>query len=163
MTSLRIREAVRALVVDPAHRTLLVRFEFPDRHVWATPGGGMEPGETVEEALRRELGEELGLHDFEIGPLIWERTHIVPFLNGLYDGQHDRCYLVETASFEPAPALTWEQLNAEFVFEIRWWTPDEIDAFEPSESLVTAPRRFTELYRRLLDDGVPDAPFDASD
>jgi 8-oxo-dGTP pyrophosphatase MutT (NUDIX family) len=163
MTSLRIREAVRALVVDPEQRVLLVRFEFPNRHVWATPGGGMEHGETVEGALRRELAEELGLTDFEIGPQVWDRTHIIPFLNGRFDGQHDRCFLVETATFEPAPTLSWEQLNSEFVFEIRWWTPDEVAAFEPSDRLVTAPRRFAQLYRRLLDDGVPDAPFDATD
>jgi 8-oxo-dGTP diphosphatase len=163
MASLRIREAVRALVVDTEQRVLLVRFEFPDRHVWATPGGGMEHGETVEAALRRELGEELGLIDFEIGPQIWERTHIIPFLNGRFDGQHDCCFLVETAPFEPAPTLTWEQLNSEYLFEIRWWTPAEVAAFEPNDRLVTAPRRFAELYRRLLDDGVPDAPFDAGD
>src|SRR5918994_7107861 len=114
MTSLRTREAVRALVVDPERRVLLVRFEFPDAHVWATPGGGMEPGETVEDALRRELGEELGLTAFDIGPLVWERTHIIPFLDGQFDGQHERCYLVETVSFEPAPTLAWDQLNAEF-------------------------------------------------
>ena len=161
--SLRIREAVRALIVDPDRRVLLVRFEFPDRHVWATPGGGMEPGESVEAALRRELGEELGLAEFEIGPLVWERTHIIPFLDGQFDGQHDRCYLVETAPFEPTPTLTWEQLNAEFVFEIRWWTPGEVAAFVPTGTLLTAPRRLSELYGKFLDTGVPDPPFDASD
>jgi ADP-ribose pyrophosphatase YjhB (NUDIX family) len=161
--SLRIREAVRALIVDPDRRVLLVRFEFPDRHVWATPGGGMEPGETAEAALRRELGEELGLAEFDIGPLVWERTHIVPFLDGRFDGQHDRCYLVETVPFDPAPTLTWEQLNAEYVFEIRWWTPDEVAAFVPTDTLVTAPRHLSELYATLLDAGVPDPPFDASD
>ena len=42
---LRIREAVRALVIDPDHRVLLVRFEFPTATRWALPGGGLEPGE----------------------------------------------------------------------------------------------------------------------
>lgn len=160
---LRIREAVRALIVDPERRVLLVRFQFPDRHVWATPGGGMEPGESVEDALRRELGEELGLTDFEIGPPVWERTHIIPFLNGRFDGQHDRCFLVETGAFEPAPTLTWNELNAEYVYEIRWWTPEDVAAFAPTDALVTAPRRFAEIYRRLLDEGIPDHPVDAGD
>ena len=163
VTSLRIREAVRALIVDQDRRVLLVRFEFPDAHVWATPGGGMEPGETVEDALRRELGEELGLTTFDVGPLVWERTHIIPFLDGRFDGQHDRCFLVETDAFAPAPALSWEQLNAEYLFEIRWWTPDEVAAFQPTDRLITAPRRLAALFSSVLTDGVPATPFDASD
>ena len=42
---LRIREAVRALVLDPEHRVLLVRFEFRDGTRWALPGGGLDDNE----------------------------------------------------------------------------------------------------------------------
>lgn len=157
---LRIREAVRAVIVDPGNRLLLVRFEFPERHVWAAPGGGMEPGETTEDALRREMHEELGLTDIEIGPQVWERTHIIPFISGLWDGQHDRFFLIRTAAFEPMPTLSQEQLNAEYLFEMRWWTTDELDAFAPSQQVFFAPRRLPELYRSLLLDGVPAAPID---
>jgi ADP-ribose pyrophosphatase YjhB (NUDIX family) len=157
---LRIREAVRALVIDPDDRLLLVRFEFPEVHVWAAPGGGMEPGETPDEALRREMREELGLTDITIGPEVWERTHIVPFINGLWDGQHDRFFLVRTDAFEPAPTLTVDQLNAEYVFEMRWWTPAQLELFDPSPSVLFAPRRLPALYRTLLCDGVPAAPID---
>ncbi|MDP9465373.1 MAG: NUDIX domain-containing protein, partial [Actinomycetota bacterium] len=70
---LRIRQAVRALVIDPDQRVLLVRFEFPTATRWALPGGGLEPGEDHLDALRRELEEELGLVDAVIGPQIWHR------------------------------------------------------------------------------------------
>jgi 8-oxo-dGTP pyrophosphatase MutT (NUDIX family) len=123
----------------------------------------MEPGESVDATLRRELHEELGLTDFQIGPLVWERTHIVPFIDGLWDGQHDRCFLVRTPHFEPAPTLTWEQLNAEHLMEIGWWTPTDVARFVPTEAEYFAPRRFASLYASVLAEGVPDVPFDASD
>ena len=70
-------------MLDPDDRILLVRFEFPSgRTFWATPGGGIEAGETPEDAIRRELAEETGLTDVEIGPVVWTRLHIVPFIGG---------------------------------------------------------------------------------
>jgi ADP-ribose pyrophosphatase YjhB (NUDIX family) len=75
MAADRLRPAARALVLDPDDRVLLVRFSFPwvDYPVWAPPGGGLEPGETAAEGIRRELAEEVGLVDFELGPVVWIR------------------------------------------------------------------------------------------
>jgi 8-oxo-dGTP pyrophosphatase MutT (NUDIX family) len=56
------RDAVRALILDPDERVLLVRFVHPKTgaEFWTTPGGGLEPDEDPEAALRRELREETG-------------------------------------------------------------------------------------------------------
>ena len=164
----RIRSAARAVIIDPDRRVLLVRWDFPDRpelgyppmSVWGTPGGGIEGDEDVATALRRELAEELGLDDFSIGPQVWERVHIIPFLDGRWDGQHDRFYLVDVEPFEPAPRLSVEQLRAENLFQIRWWTQDELASFVPSTSELFAPRKLPQLVATLLSDGVPPVPIE---
>jgi 8-oxo-dGTP diphosphatase len=165
---LRIRSAARAVIIDPDARILLVRWDFPDRpelgfppmSVWGTPGGGIEPDEDVATALRRELAEELGLDDVAIGPQIWERVHIIPFLDGRWDGQHDRFFLVNAAPFEPAPRLSAEQLQAEYLMHVRWWTQAELASFVPTDTVLFAPRRLPQLVATLLADGVPDSPIE---
>ena len=47
MTELRIREAVRALVIDTDDRILLVRWLLRGLDVWGTPGGGMDEGDEM--------------------------------------------------------------------------------------------------------------------
>ena len=128
MAELRIRQAVRALLVTPEQAVLLVRFEFATATVWALPGGGLEPGEDHVTALRRELIEEVGLHDVAIGAHVWTCEHVIPFEDGMWDGQRDVVHVVATEHFEPQPTLSWDQLRAERLHEIRWWTLDEIEA-----------------------------------
>jgi TDG/mug DNA glycosylase family protein len=152
---LPLRRAVRGLVVDPADRVLLVRFEWPDRSVWALPGGGIEPAEADEAALVRELAEEAGLRTFEPGPCVWTRTHWTADIAG-WGGQTERIYFVRTDAFEPAPEWTPEQLAGEGIAEQRWFALDELDA----PGLVFAPRRLPELVRSLLKQGPPAEPVD---
>ncbi len=160
MTGLRIRRAVRAVLLTPGGSVLLVRFEFPTGTVWALPGGGLDPGEDHLTALRRELIEEVGLHDPDIGPHVWSREHIVPFIDGLWDGQRDVYHLCAVDEpFEPRPALSWEQLRNERLHELRWWTTDEITAATASGTRF-APGRLAELLNDLVSNGAPDTPTD---
>ncbi len=60
-SSLRVA-CVGAVVRDAAGRLLLVqRANEPGRGLWSIPGGRVEPDETAEQALVREVAEETGL------------------------------------------------------------------------------------------------------
>jgi TDG/mug DNA glycosylase family protein len=138
-----LRDAVRAVVLDPDDRTILMRY-IDD--VWAVPGGGVDPGETDEDVLRRELAEELGLDEYDLGPMVWWREHWFPEMGERWGGQAERIYLVRAARFEPAPRL---DLAAENVVELRWWTLAELLASDAE----FAPRRLPQLLSELLADG----------
>ena len=132
----------------------LVEFKDDDGQVWwATPGGGVAEAEAAEEALRRELAEEIGLVDAQLGPELWTRDATFAW-NGRILHTPERIWLVRVDEHEPAPRV---DLRAENVAGLRWWTLDDLDATR--EELV--PRRLPELMRTLLRDGPSVAPVDA--
>jgi len=150
------RQGVRALILDPADRVLLVRFADELGDWWSTPGGGVDPGESDGAALARELVEEVGLVDVELGPLIWTREHwlVNPRRWG---GQSERIYLLRCAPFEPAPSFSADELAAEGLVEARWFSLPEL------ESVITGPRRLAELVRAVVEQGPPAQPLELLD
>jgi len=112
------RESVRAALIDGQGRILLLRYADDYGEWWVTPGGGREEGETDEQTLRRELDEEIGLLDFELGPLLWERRRWTLDEPG-FGSFLSRVYLVRVDRFEP-PHLTEAQ-------ELRWFSAAELD------------------------------------
>ena len=155
-SELRIRPAARALLLTPTQHILLVRFEFPAGTRWALPGGGLDDGEDHITALRRELIEEVGLHNPEIGPHIWTREHRIAFINGQWDGQREHIHLVQVPEvFEPQPVLDWQTLNAEYLFELRWWHIDEIAA---ATDVAFAPSDLHGHMRNIIENRIPSSP-----
>ncbi len=61
---------IKALVTDGEGRVLLLKAAkgFHEAH-WDLPGGRIEDTQTAQEALRREVEEELGIKDIENGEL----------------------------------------------------------------------------------------------
>lgn len=69
-----VRVSVSALIVRDG-ALLLVRKESDEEPRYTFPGGGQEHGETLPEALRREVWEETG-GTIEVGELLWVREYI---------------------------------------------------------------------------------------
>jgi 8-oxo-dGTP pyrophosphatase MutT (NUDIX family) len=153
-----LRESARALILDPDGHVLLVPFDWDgldvDGGFWANPGGGVEPGESRLAALQRELREETGLVVDELGPEVWTKTALFPMAG--WDGQVDHTFLYRTQRFDPAPTMSADELRAEHVHDIRWWSPDEL----AQPGVTFSPRVLPELLERLRRGGVPSAPIE---
>ena len=75
MTEIQTRVCVVPVTLDRDGRVLLVKMA-PDRGVfpgqWALPGGGVEPGERILDALAREVREELGIELASAEPMLFK-------------------------------------------------------------------------------------------
>lgn len=112
---------VTAGIVERDGRLLIAR-RRPGKHMagkWEFPGGKIEPGESPEQSLARELEEELALRA-RIGELLCRATY-----EG--DGVSLELLVYRVAFFEGTPVLREHQ-------EIRWVLPSELRSYELADS-----------------------------
>jgi ADP-ribose pyrophosphatase YjhB (NUDIX family) len=84
--------SVTAAVLDDSGALLLVH--RTDNDLWALPGGGVDPGESVADAVAREVKEEAGI-DVEVGDLPGVYTnphHVMAYDDGEVRQQFSLCF-----------------------------------------------------------------------
>lgn len=159
VSSVKLRHSVRGVIVDEGGRVLLCRFAIPDAVgtvVWAAPGGGVEPGETLLAALRRELLEEVGLALRADPPHVWHQEVVEPGRVQGYDGIINDYFLIRTAAFAPRGSMSDAELAGENIAGFRWWPLPEIAAYRGSD--LFSPRALGTLLPALIASGLPPAP-----
>lgn len=156
---MRDRLTARVLLFDPQGRILLVRGRATTDgpSFWFTVGGGVDPGETLEAAALREIAEEGGFADVELGPVVWVRASIFTLHSGETVMMRESYFVARCPGGEPSRAA-WEAHEVELMDDVRWWSADEIAVTDE----VIYPERLLELLPDIAAGRLPETPLEIS-
>jgi nucleoside triphosphatase len=141
------------LVWNARNELLFCRMD-PDRGVfpgqWGLPGGGIEPGEQMLDALRRELREEIGIEVDQIRPAFFKDClHSKKFPDG-----HSALIYMIFLLFHCRARSEELVLNDEFV-EYRWVEETAVGALEMNSETKDTLKRLGSWKELALDEGAP--------
>lgn len=159
MAFLLRRQASRVVLLNTEKEVLLINAVDPAAPAkpgwWEIPGGGIDPGETSAACAQRELWEEAGQDNADIGPVVW--TQHVQFTFGGYDFDQDEViHIAWTTNNDIHAPQGLEHLEALAFQGARWWTLDEVE--KSSEAFL--PPLLPQLLGALVDGDLPDPPLD---
>ncbi|MEU8268275.1 NUDIX domain-containing protein [Sphaerisporangium sp. NPDC049002] len=151
MTAVRLRQAARVIVLDDSDQVLLLRYEEGNGVFWATPGGALDAGETHTQAAIRELREELGIEEVELGPQLASRakTHMI---HGELTEQVEKYFIAHIPADQVDPA---QATQTDDILAWQWWDLTELGRTRQT----VYPLGLTALIKQYLTEGAPAAPY----
>lgn len=152
------RTAGRALLIAPDRSTLLVRGRDPEDlgrgHFYWTPGGGIDDGESVEAATRREVLEEVGHVVDDLGEIVLHRVSEFDFA-GRRIRQTESFFAIDVPVVFDASPSSLSALEDEAIVGFEWLTPWQMRR----SPHAVYPTCLADLVDSIVEDGRPATPW----
>ncbi len=120
---------VGAVVLDGPRVLLIKRGNPPLKGQWSLPGGGVEIGETLEQAIAREVLEETGL-TIEVGPIV----EVLDRISRDADGRVEHHFVLVDFVGRPSGGLLRSATDAE---DAQWVPLSDLARYEVAPVTVS--------------------------
>lgn len=131
---------VGGVIVKDGRAIIVKRANDPYKGQWSIPGGHVELGESLRDAVRREMREETGLA-VEVGPVIevFERIQAGEHPPDRPSGSHIRYHFVIIDYL--CTCAGGELCAGDDAADAKWVTSEELDGYDMRPSAVVVIRR----------------------